>query len=434
VYRWTTVPLCAAALLLLALARPSIGRGRGWLLDSALLVCLLVVSTQLIPLPAAVRERLSPHAFAVDRIVALDAEPIIHPPHPLSVDVESTGWALALAALYLAVFWCARTIFSSGGVRATVRGIAWLGLGLTALVAIQRATAPTLLYWTWRPIDAGASPYGPFVNRNALASWLAMAVPLVIGYAMARAQSSAGGDRSVIPGTAIDSTQLWLGGAAILMTGGLLASMSRAGILGGGAGLIAFITLSRKRLTGGAGVAWMAGGLAAMVVIASAYANLGGLAMRMRETTEQGDWGRPVIWHDTWRMVSDFPLTGIGAGAFQRAMLVYQEGSRLFFFNQAHNEYLQLLAEGGLLIAVPAAIAVLAAIVLMRQSLDADRSPIFWVRAGASCGVLAVAVQSIWDTGLRTPANGVLFAVIAAVALHDPRPAEARAGRGARSR
>jgi len=364
----------------------------------------------------------------------IGAEPIVHPPHALSVDVESTGWALALVAVYLGVFWCARTMFSSGGVRTTVRGIAWLGLGLTALVAIQRATSPTLLYWTLRPIDAGASPYGPFVNRNALASWLAMAVPLVIGFAMARSQSQGRSDHGVIPGTAIDSTQLWLAGAAILMTGGLLASMSRAGILGGGAGLIAFIVLSRKRLKGRAGVAWMVGGLGAMVVIATAYANLGSLAMRMRETTEQGEWGRPVIWHDTWRMVSDFPLTGIGAGAFQRAMLVYQEGSRLFFFNHAHNEYLQLLAEGGLLIAVPAAIAVLAAIVRMLQSMDADRSPIFWVRAGASCGVLAVAVQSIWDTGLRTPANGVLFAVIAAIALHDPRPADGRAGRSARSR
>ena len=54
-------------------------------------------------------------------------------------------------------------------------------------------------------------------------------------------------------------------------------------------------------------------------------------------------------------MASDFWLTGVGAGAFQRGMLVYQEGSRLFFFNHAHDEYLQLLAEGGLLVAVPAA-------------------------------------------------------------------------------
>ena len=41
------------------------------------------------------------------------------------------------------------------------------------------------------------------------------------------------------------------------------------------------------------------------------------------------------------------------------------------------------------------------------------------MRAGAVSGLIAVAVQSIWETGLRVPANGMLFAVLAAIALHD---------------
>ncbi len=421
-------------LLLLAIARPPIGRRPGRVLDASLLLCLLAVAAQLIPLQAALRERLSPAGFAVDRVVALGAEPAVHPPHPVSVEPEATAWALALAAAYIGLFWCARAIFSSGGVRSTVRGVAWLGLALTALVAVQRATAPTLLYWTWTPISAGASPYGPFVNRNGLASWLAMAIPLVIGYAMARYHSAHRADGGAIPGDSIDPTQLWLGGAAVLMSGGLLASMSRAGILGGGIGLMALIVFSRKRIRGGASLAWMGAGLVALVVLASAYANLGKLAMRLQETTEQGTWGRPAIWRDTWRMASDFWLTGVGAGAFQRGMLAYQEGSRLFFFNHAHDEYLQLLAEGGVLVVVPAAAAVLAAIVLMAKHLGADRTAMFWVRAGAISGLIAVAVQSIWDTGLRMPANGTLFAVIAAIAVHEPRPASRSAGTRARTR
>jgi len=83
---------------------------------------------------------------------------------------------------------------------------------------------------------------------------------------------------------------------------------------------------------------------------------------------------------------------------------------------------------------VPATLALIAAIALMARSLAADRSPIFWIRAGAICGVVAVAVQSIWDTGLRTPANGVLFAVSAAIAVHVPRPASPREGGRSRSR
>jgi O-antigen ligase len=425
------VPLCAGAALLLALSRPAIGRGPGWLLDWALAACLAAVAVQLIPLAAETRDRLSPQAFAVDRMVSLAPAAAVRPRQPLSVDAESTAWALALAFSYIGLFWAARGVFSRGGVRTTVRGIAWLGLALTALVAVQRRTAPNLLYWTWQPLSAGASPYGPFVNRNALASWLAMAVPVVIGYAMARHQSQQRAGGGMIPGASIDSTQLWLAAAAVMMTGSLLASMSRGGVFGGGLGLIAFIVFSRRRIGGARRVAWMVGGLAALVVIASAYANLGQLLLRLQETTEQGTWGRPAIWRDTWRMASAFPLTGVGAGAFQHGMLAYQQGSRLFFFNHAHNEYLQIVAEGGLLIAVPAALAVLIAAVLMTRYLRADRTAMFWLRAGAVCGIIAVAVQSIWDTGLRMPANGVLFAVLAAIALHEPRAAASR-DRGSR--
>ena len=412
------MPLCAGVLVLLVSERPRIGRGPGALLDGALIACLAVVAAQLIPLPAWLWASLSPHAIDVVSAVRLDTVSQAPASHPLSLDPNATAWALALGGAYVALFWCARDIFAGGGVRLTTRGISWLGLGLTVLVAIQRATAPKLLFWTWRPLDSGASPYGPFVNRNSLACWLAMAVPLVIGYAVARHESRPPG---TAPAAGIDSTQLWLGGAAVLMTGGLLGSLSRGGIFGGAVGLLVFVLLARTRLSRTRGLAWMVAGFIAMAAVATRYANVGALALRMQETTEFGEWGRRIIWHDTLAMATDFRVTGVGAGAFQQGMLVYQQASRQFFFNHAHNEYLQLLAEGGILVAVPAVLALAAAIAMLARHLRTDRSAIFWVRAGAIAAIAAAAVQSVWDTALRTPANGVLFAVVAAIALHDPR-------------
>jgi O-antigen ligase len=418
------VPFCVGVALLLAVERPSIGRSPARLLDWSLLACLIAIAAQLIPLSATVRGFLSPEAFQIDSALRLDTAPRILPRHALSIDVESTAWALALGAAYIGLFWSARAIFARGGVRTVTRGVTWLGLALTVLVAVQRATSPTMLYWYFRPLNAGASPYGPFVSRNALASWLAMAVPLIIGYAVARHRSDPRPGLGIgARAEAMDSMQLWLAGAACLMMGGLFGSMSRAGIFGAAVGLIAFIVLSRTRIQGGRGLVWMGASLAAMIAVASLFANFGALAMRMQETTESGEWGRPAIWRDTWRMTEDFWLTGVGAGAFQRGMLLYQQGSRQFFFNHAHNEYLQLAAEGGLLLAVPAAIALVAGAALIVNRLGADRTPIFWLRAGAVSSMIAVAVQSIWDTGLRTPANGALFAVLAAIALHNPRRA-----------
>ena len=414
------MPLCAGVLILFALARPSIGRGHNRWLDWLLAACLIAAAAQLVPLPAAIRDRLSPNASAVDRALALAAAPERREATPLSLDPEATAWALALGAIYIGVFWCARAIYARGGVRTTVRMIALTGLALTTLVAVQRATSPKLLYWIWQPLSAGASPYGPFVNRNGLAGWLAMAVPLAIGYALARRASRPPAVGGVAARLAeLDATQLLLGGSACLMMGGLLGSLSRGGIFGGAAGLVVFVALVQSRRTEGRAAAGAAAAVAATVAIAAMYANLGALALRMQETTELGEWGRRAIWRDTAAMIRDFPLTGVGAGAFERGMLVYQSGSRHFFFNHAHNEYLQIAAEGGLLVGIPAALAAMAAVVAIARRLRADQSAMFWIRAAAVGGIVAVAVQSLFDTGLRTPANGVLFAVITAIALHE---------------
>jgi O-antigen ligase len=402
--------------VLVAVVRPPVARGSNRWLDALLVLCLVVVAAQLVHLPTAVHDLLTPNGTAVAGAVELAAPPRA----PISIDPESTAWALALGASYIALFWCARAIFAFGGVRQTIRGVTILGLALTVLVAVQRTTSPKLLYWRWQPLSAGAAPYGPFVNRNGLAAWLAMAVPLAIGYVMARRRSEPGTRRGFADAVAsIDATTILLGGSACLMMGGLLGSLSRSGIFAAAIGLTAFVLMSQARITAGRAVAGVAAAVAAMVAIGAMYANLGALAMRMQETTELGEWGRRVIWRDTIQMIRDFQLTGVGAGAFKRGMLVYQEGSRQFFFNHAHNEYLQLLAEGGLLLAVPAALALIVGSVMMVARLRADHTAVFWIRVGASCGLIALAVQSIFDTSLRTPADGVLFAVIAAIALHD---------------
>jgi O-antigen ligase len=119
-------------------------------------------------------------------------------------------------------------------------------------------------------------------------------------------------------------------------------------------------------------------------------------------------------------MIKDFGITGVGAGAYERAMLVYQPAPHETYFNHAHNEYLQLAAEGGLWLMIPATAAIVGAIVCIRKRMSEDRTAIYWVRAGAASGMLAAAVQSTWETGLRRPANTLLFAILAAIAMHGP--------------
>ncbi len=407
---------------LAVLEHPRAARPPYRLLDLALLACLAVVAAQLVPLPPALRLTLSPGAVAFDLAMRLDvvATPGAERWRPLSIDPASTAWALAAGAAAVVTFWSARAAFRHGGIRRIARGVAWLGIALAAFAIVQHATSPRLLYWYWRPLSSSARPYGPFVNRNDLACWLVMAVPLTVGYGVARVRSRRRRDAGAVDlESALDSTQLWLAASACLMTGALFVSLSRSGITGGAAGLLALLWLSRGRIDRSRTV-WLIAALATMVVAATAYANIGALAGRIGDAMTEGVGGRRAIWRETWPMVADFWRTGIGVGAYERGMLVYQQSPREFFhFNHAHDEYLQVLAEGGVLLSVPAAVVLLAGVGGMARRLREDRSAAFWIRAGAASGLIAVAVQSVWDVGLRMPANGVLFAILAAIALAD---------------
>jgi O-antigen ligase len=177
--------------------------------------------------------------------------------------------------------------------------------------------------------------------------------------------------------------------------------------------LLARTRLGRTRLS------LLAAGVGVLLVAAGTYVNLPALLSRMNEAWPSGLGGRLAVWRETWPIVRDFAATGVGVGAFERAMLVYQQSNRLLFFNHAHNELLQIVAEGGVLMGTAVAVALVSAARSVVTRLRADQSSVFWARAGAACGLLGIACQSVWDTALRLPANAVLFALLAAIALHQ---------------
>jgi O-antigen ligase len=415
--------------LVAAVTRPRVLRRPHRALDLALLACLLVTAGQLIPLTSHTRGVLSPSAAAIEGALLLN--PRVNGPdasgRPLSLDPASTAWALAFGVALLLIFWSARTIFARGGaLRLVCRWTAWFGLVLAAVMFVQRAVTPGLIYGFWRPITRTAhpTPLGPFVNRNDIATWLMMACPLVFGYAIARLDSRSHGSHPPDIESLADARTLWLGMSVCLMMAALLASLSRSGLFGGAAAFLVFSVLARRRLTERK-LGWVLVATVALTMIAMMYANLSALMERISATVPSNLGGRLTVWHETWPMAHDFRLTGIGVGAFERAMLVYQQSTRLIFFNHAHNEYLQVLVEGGLLLAVPAVTAILAGWWDVRQRINADRSSVFWIRVGAASAMAAVAAQNVWDTGLRMPASAVLFAVVAAAAFHEPETMQA---------
>jgi O-antigen ligase len=422
-YDWTMVPLVCGALLLTVRERPPLVRAPTRLLDIAMIAGLVLAAATLVPLPAWLRVAIAPHTAALDQALfvgsSTGATAVVG--RALSMDPGETVWAIVIALTIVLVFCSARAVIARSGLRETVRGIAWMGLALSALTVIQHATSPGLLYWYWHPEARLATPFGPFVNRNDLAAWLTMAIPVTIGYGVARFQSRRGRTAGFDLEKSLDATTLWLAASACLMLATLLVTMSRAGLTGTVVGLTCLMWVGRGRI---AASAWrsLAAILIVLVTIAATYGNFALLAARVDSTIAYGLDGRREIWRLTWQIIKDFPLFGVGVGAYARAMSAYQPAPHVFYFNNAHSQYLQLLAEGGVVLALPAVIAAAATIWLIVKRLQEDRSPMFWIRAGAASGLLGVAVQATWQVVLIPAANSVLFAILAAVAMHEARP------------
>jgi hypothetical protein len=377
-----------------------------------------VVGLQLVPLPPVVRNTLSPAAAVVESALLVNRSKG-DSPLPLSLDPLATLWAFTVGVGLLVVFWSARTLFEeSGGLRLVSRSVAWMGLAVASISFVARYTAPRLIYGFWTPVTRSdfPSPHGPFVNRNHFATWLILAIPLTAGYVLARFDSRAGHQPAT--GTAIDARLAALIAAMCLMTGALLSTLSRSGLAGFTVSAVIFVFLARRRLGRGK-LAGLLVAVAAVVALAVAYVDVSGLVTRLDDASV-GLQGRTAVWREAWPIARDFVATGVGVGAFERGMLVYQQSARNIFVNHAHSQYLQFLIEGGILLVGIVLIAVAEGARIVVAGLGSDRSAVYWIRAGAASGLAAVAVQSVWEVGLRMPANAVLFAIVAAIALCRP--------------
>ena len=419
--------IATAAIVLALLVGPSVMRGRARWLDFALVLYVAFLALQLLPLSPPVRLTLSPALRAIDVRLRLDA-PVnagADTPQPLSVDANGTAEALALAIAAILTFWCARTLFRRNGIRMGARAVALFGLLVAAFGIAQHATAPRSLYWlrTFRYTE----PFGPYLNRSDFAMWMVMALPLTAGYLLARMHSRQRRGANLFTAEAFDDTALLLAVAMGLMVAALMVALSRSGLIGAASAALTLWVLAEQHLHRERR-AWLLGGIGAVALAALFFANASAVATRIGDTLDRGMGGRLDIWRATMPMIRDFWRTGVGAGAYERAMIVYQPAPHETYFNHAHNEYLQLLAEGGLMLAIPAMLAAVAAVRCIRSRIADDVTPVYWIRIGAASGMAGAAVQSLWETGLRRPANLLLFAMLAAFATYSASQPSRRAG------
>ena len=304
------------------------------------------------------------------------------------------------------------------------RALAVFVVPLALFGIYSREYSDGLIYGVWQPQDGGGH-FGPFVNRNHFAGWMLMTVCLLVGSLFGqveRALPSHGErrQRRLLPWLSSgEANGVVLMGAAVAIAAiSLFWAIPRSAIVALviAATIFAWLALRRRRL----GTARRA-----VVLIALATVLLAGIAWRgpgllIERFQDEGSLlSRLDAWRDGWGVIRDFPLFGTGLNTYPDAMLFYQQRNPGTYVAQAHNDYVQLLAEGGLLVTIPAALAIVLLVRAIRRNLRAARGQArgYWIRAGAAVGLLAIAVQEVFEFSLQMPANALLSCTLAAVAL-----------------
>ena len=332
----------------------------------------------------------------------------------LSMDAFATRMFLTRLVVFL-IFFAACLVFINTEVR--VKKAAILTVTFGAVMAffgiIQRLSDPDAIYGM-RAVTQ-AIPFGPFINQHHFAAFMEMTGGLTLGLLLGRRSDR---NRKVL-----------LAFALVLMFTAIVLTGSRGGLIGAAAvaSFAAALTiLGRKQDRDVDHVVSRAGlviaGAAFIVVTLGLVLFVGGgdsLLRGIGAGEMAGDFssGRLHFWGIAVKIFLAHPIAGSGFDAFGAAFTRYDTWNGMFRVEQAHNDYLQILAEAGVIGLVCVAGFVF---LLFRRGLATIAKAHGFTRdvaIGALAGCFGILVHSFFDFPLRTPSNAFFFLLLCTVGV-----------------
>ena len=323
--------------------------------------------------------------------------------NPVATQFEWLRWVGVLAVALVA----AEAVKTSAQLRTVCATLAIGGTAISIFAIAQYLTSNGKIYWLVEPSQGGWM-FGPYVNRNHFAGLMELWIPLAVGLAL-------------MPQNTF--TKRWLWSLAALVMGTAVAlSGSRGGLLAIGVEvlLIAFVA------------AWFRGGkrpvialAVSLLVVAGAVGFLGRgeIFERYRQSLqlpklqqEEAASNRIQAWAGALAIFQQHPVTGTGLDTFVTHFPAVRTFSTDKIWTHAHNDYLQFLAETGLIGAA------LAAWILFAGGREAWRNigrtgatATGALLVGLACACAGFMVHGSLDFNFHVPANAANFAAIGAI-------------------
>jgi len=259
----------------------------------------------------------------------------------------------------------------------------WFGSAVALVATLQTFTGDGKIFWLFS-VEYSDVAIGPILSRNHYAAFVELLLPLALYRAL----------RST------ERAFLYTGMAAVLYASVIVAA-SRAGVILSTAAIFVVIVLAyHRRLVAGRQAGVVLGRIAAVLVLFTLIVGWQTVWNRLLQPDPMAF--RQEFDVSSLQMVRDHPWLGVGLGAWPAAYPGYASFDSGNYVNQAHCDWLQWTAEGG----IPFGISLL---VLFAWSLRLAWQTIWGL------GITSVLVHACFDYPFSRPALGSFFVVMLAL-------------------
>jgi len=328
---------------------------------------------------------------------------------PRTISVEPyASQVTAVHILLLCVVFAAalRVLDSAARLRRLATLITIFGFAYAFYAILQSVLSPDKIYGIYAP---AAVPFGSFVNRHNFAAVIEMAASIPLGLLFVGAIER---DKSLLYVVAI-----------VLMGSALLLSGSRGGLVAFALQLVFLVLISsrasahRRTALKVALSVLLLGGIVGGAIFTGGDTSLTRFAESASRQNISSD--RFEIWGITLRMIGEYMPFGTGIGAYGTAFTRFDTAGGMFRVEQAHNDYLQVLSDAGI---VGLVLGALFLYWLTREGLRNTLVTNTFRRGLAAGGLTAcfgVLVHSMFDFVLHITAVSVWFLLVTAILVRS---------------
>jgi tetratricopeptide (TPR) repeat protein/O-antigen ligase len=379
-----------------------------------LLLLLVFMLVQIVPLPSSFVRIISPAIYqAYAPLIALNNDQSWI---PLTVNQKATMLEFLRISCYGLFYVLTVQMLREGEIlRKIIKVVVWLAISIAFLAIIQKFTSPHAIYW-FRQTPLNSGTVGPWIYHNHYAGFMEMLIPLVLAlflfyYPQVHYQESLRARLVSIFSLPGSNLYFFLGFGVILILASVFIALSRGGMICITLGLLFFTLLLTKKKRGVIRllpvvlftcgiltVTWF-GWDPIVSKFNKAFVETGGIAD-----------GRLIIWQDCGTIIRDFLFTGAGFGTFIHNYPQYSTLLGTAIIDHAHNDYIELLTDGGVIGFGLAAWFVAAVFMhgLQRLSVRRDLYSILFL-VGSLTGVVSILLHSGVDFNMHNGANGLYF-------------------------